>query len=130
MNHIGFARQNRSATRQSNSDKPAARDAALLVPGSKFIRHYARRYVHENRFQMQGDDCLRSRITTSNASLRFFPKVTMPPSCPAMTKISLLRTSLTVNRRMISYAMSGVPYAMAFEVVGTRSRRVRHKTES
>ena len=81
----------------------------LFVPGSKFIRHDARRYVHENRFQMQGDDSLRSRITTSNASSRFFPKVTMPASCPAMAKICLLRTSLTLNRRMISYAISGVP---------------------
>jgi hypothetical protein len=39
----------------------------------------------------------------------------------------LLRMSLTVNRRMISYAISGVPYATAFELVGARSRSVRQK---
>ena len=95
------------------SDLPARSAAPLakLIPrnlrrvtlrswfrGSKFIRHDAKGYVHENRFQMQGDDPVRSRIRTSNASSKFFPKATMPPSCPAMTKIFLLRTSLTVEQ--------------------------------
>ena len=65
---------------------------------SKFIRHDAKRYVHENRFKCKAMIPLRSRIRTSNASSRFFPKVTMPPSCPAMTKIFLLRTSLTCEQ--------------------------------
>jgi len=52
---------------------------------------------------------LRSHIRTANASSRSFPKATMPPSCPAMTRIFLFCTSVTLKRRLTSDAISGVP---------------------
>jgi len=51
----------------------------------------------------------RSCIRTANASSRSLPKVIMPASCPAMTRIFLFRTSVCLKSCIISYASSGVP---------------------
>ena len=50
-----------------------------------------------------------SRIRTANASSRSLPKVMMPPSCPAMTRIFLLCTPVTRKSRFTSSAILGVP---------------------
>jgi hypothetical protein len=62
-----------------------------------------------SRVQCHSTPSLRSRIRTTNASSRSFPNAKMPPSCPAMTKIFLLCTSVVLKRRVTSDAISGVP---------------------
>jgi len=72
-NHIGFARQIAARTRQRNSDKPAARDAALLVPAASSSVMTRGDTFMKNRFQMQAMISF-ARLTTSNGASRFFRK--------------------------------------------------------
>src|SRR5204863_6987364 len=69
-------------------------------------------------FQLGVFTFFHSRIRMANASSRSLPKATMPPSCPAMTRIFLSCTLVRLKRRVTSYAISGVPYSTDFELVG------------
>jgi hypothetical protein len=47
--------------------------------------------------------------SAASASRKFRPKATIPPSCPAIAKIFLVRTAVSRKSRWTSRAISGVP---------------------
>ena len=118
--YIGFPGYKRGSSCETYPKKPPPRDALPVTSLRNFICH--------------GRPRVRSRRRLSTQLSCFVSLLHQNREC--LLKIAAKRHNASFVSRYheelssISQAISGVPYSAAFEVVGTRSRRVSHKLES